>query len=90
MNLGITRLVAANFGLCAFAVAIVAGLAAGNPAERILAGALVAMIICHFLGLGLGAVAERIVADHLAVYRAAHPLGDSAQSTKEGNRDRRP
>lgn len=86
MNVGAPgRLIASGFGLAGFAVAIVAGLAAGNPSDRILTVALASMFVCHLVGLATGLIAERIVQDHMTRYREARPLdapggagGDSA------------
>lgn len=89
MNLGVTRLVAANFGLCAFAVAIVSGLATGNTPAHVLAAALFALFICHFIGLAIGTIAERVVAEHITAYRDAHPVPEAAQSTNDSKRNRR-
>jgi tetrahydromethanopterin S-methyltransferase subunit C len=65
VNLGVSRFVASTFGLCAFVVAIVAGLAVDNPASQTLIAALVALLVCNLLGWCIGVLAERIVADHL-------------------------
>lgn len=89
MNLGVSRLVAATYGLCAFAVAIIAGLAAENPPGRILATGLVALIICNLIGLAIGAIAERTVADHLSAYRTARPVGDHGGPANPTRRDSR-
>ena len=47
-----------SFALAAFAVAIVAGLASGNPAASVLLRALIAMLICYPVGLAVGFVAQ--------------------------------
>jgi putative Mn2+ efflux pump MntP len=74
-SLGIaTKVIAASMALSAFAVAIVAGLAAGNPARSVLFNAVVSMIVCQILGLFIGAFAERAIADHMKAYKAAHPI----------------
>lgn len=81
-SLGIaTKVIAASLALSAFAVAIVAGLAAGNPARTVLFNAVVAMILCQILGLVIGALAERAISDHLAAYKAAHPIPGARGAT---------
>ena len=50
-----------SFALAAFAVAIVAGLASGNPAASVLLRALLAMLICYPVGMTVGLIAQRIV-----------------------------
>lgn len=64
--------------LSAFAIAVVAGLAAGNPARTVLFHALVAMIVCQALGLIAGSVAERAVARHIASCRDERPPPECA------------
>ena len=65
------KVVASVFALSAFAVAIVAGLAAGNTAPRVLGTAVIAMIVCHLAGLCIGAVGQRVVSEHLSKVRSA-------------------
>lgn len=60
-----TRVMAGSFGLTAFAVAVIAGLAAGNTASHILLQAIVSMLVCHVVGLILGGLAEHVVREHL-------------------------
>jgi hypothetical protein len=67
-------MIAAVFALTAFAVALLAGLAAGNGATRVLTAAVVSLFICHLVGLALGAIAERVVKEHVESYRAARPV----------------
>src|SRR5690606_20690399 len=72
---GITsKLIATVFGLCGFAVAILAGLGAGNSAPQVLGTALVCMVVCQLTGLAAGAVGERVVNEHLDTYRKKNPL----------------
>jgi putative Mn2+ efflux pump MntP len=74
-SLGIAnKVIAASLALSAFAVAVVAGLAAGNPPRSILFSAVVSMIACQILGLFIGSLAERAIADHLAAHKAANPI----------------
>jgi hypothetical protein len=48
-------------GLAGFAVAILSGLAADNPASVILTRALVAMVVCYAVGVFVGMLASRAV-----------------------------
>jgi putative Mn2+ efflux pump MntP len=101
VNLGLSRLIAASFGLCAFVVAIISGLAVENPAGQTLTTALVVMIVCNLVGLGIGVVAERVVSDHVsalttpvssATSTSPAPGGqgdDAALSTIQPNRQRK-
>lgn len=59
------KVIASAFALSAFAVAIIAGLSAGNSTVRILGTALVSMVVCHAAGLAIGAVGQRVVNEHL-------------------------
>lgn len=52
------KLIAACLGLTGFAMAIVAGLAAGNAATAVLRHSLIAMVACYGAGLVVGAVAR--------------------------------
>lgn len=51
--------------MAAFAVAILAGLAAGNAPASILLRALIAMVACYPVGLMIGLVCQRVVTDHI-------------------------
>lgn len=61
----ISRVMAASFALCAFAVAIIAGMAAGLGPGAILGRALVAMIICYPVGYLAGMVCQKVVDEHI-------------------------
>ncbi len=58
------RLSGAALGLLAFSVAIVQGLAAGNPAEVVLGRAIWALVLFCVLGLVVGYVAQRVLDEH--------------------------
>lgn len=68
-----TRLTAACLGMSAFALAVLAGLAADNPVDVILMRAIIASLVCHMLGWAIGAVAERAVNDRVEQYVREHP-----------------
>jgi predicted lipid-binding transport protein (Tim44 family) len=61
MERQLPRLVSASFGLAAFAVAIVAGLVAGNSAEAILVRAIVALACAAVAGFAIGLVCGHLV-----------------------------
>lgn len=60
------KVIASIFALAAFAVAIVAGLAAQNSAARVLGTAVAAMVVCHVVGLCIGAIGESVLTEHLS------------------------
>lgn len=76
------RLVATVMALAAFAVAVIAGLSAGNPATLVLGRALACMIVCQAVGTAVGSIGERVVREHLesrnvpapAVHAGARPV----------------
>ena len=75
MHFGVTtKLIAATFALCGFAVAVLAGLSAGNSAARVLATALVSMVACQCAGLIVGCIGERVVSEHMETYRRANSI----------------
>lgn len=73
-----TKVVGACAGLTGFAVALIAGLAADNPAEDVLFRALVAMLACQIVGGLAGWVCERVVRDAIREYQSAHPVNNSS------------
>jgi hypothetical protein len=64
-----TRVVGVVVALSGFVIAIVAGLAVDNPADVILARALVCLALCLVVGLAAGSVCERVIADHVAAQK---------------------
>lgn len=79
-----TKVVAASCGLSGFAIGVVAGLAADNPAEVILGRSIIAMLICHLVGWIVGGILERIFRDGVKSYeneRLEREAGD--QSTDD-------
>lgn len=59
------KAISALFALSGFAIAIIAGLAAGNSASRTLFIAIIALLVCHIVGVIAGAILERTVREHL-------------------------
>lgn len=70
----LARTAGACLGLTGFAVAIIAGLAAGNSPARVLFAAIVSMLVCQIVGLGLGWVLGRVAREHVEAYRRANPI----------------
>ena len=69
-----TKIIAAICGLSGFAVALIAGIAADNPADTVLTRAIVAMLVLHILGWIIGSVGERTVVEALAQYKKVNPI----------------
>lgn len=84
MNFGnAAKLIASAFALCGFAIAVIAGMAAGNDATHVLGTAVVCMVICQGAGFAAGAIGERVVGEHVARYREAHPVpGEEADGRR--------
>jgi putative Mn2+ efflux pump MntP len=80
---GPTRVIAASLGLSAFAIAIVAGLAADNPAQTILVRAMASLVACHIVGWCVGMVAERTALEAVAAYELER-LGTPAGAVPAG------
>ena len=74
-----TKVIGGCLALGAFAVAIVAGLAADNPADEILSRALIAMAVCYPVGVIIGVVAERAVDEHVRTHIKKNPLGGAPE-----------
>jgi hypothetical protein len=68
-------MIAAVLAHAGFAIACIAGLAAGADPVGVLWNALGAMAACLLVGLGLGLVADAVVREYVRAYRDAHPLG---------------
>ena len=64
------HVVAACFGLTAFAIAIVAGLASDTPANSVLSRSVIAMILCYPVGLVVGMICDRVIQSHLSTLQA--------------------
>jgi membrane protein implicated in regulation of membrane protease activity len=77
MSIVTGKVVAGCFALSAFAVAVLAGLAGGNPTAQILLRALVAMFVCYPVGLAVGTVFERVIRGHVDDRMAHASLADS-------------
>ncbi|MFQ5463622.1 MAG: hypothetical protein ACE5E5_13480 [Phycisphaerae bacterium] len=60
----IARYIASGLGLFAFAVAVFAGLLAGNAVAPTLSRGITALFLFCFIGYLLGLVAQRVVSEH--------------------------
>ena len=69
-----TKIIAASCALTAFAVGILSGLFAGNPADTILLRALLALIVGNLVGMFVGAIGERTIAEAVTTYQKNHPI----------------
>lgn len=68
-----TKVIAGSVGLTAFALAVIAGLAAGNTTPHILTRALVSMIVVYTIGMVLGLIGERTIHEHLKATLESQP-----------------
>ncbi len=75
-----SNVIAACFALAAFTVAVVAGMAGGNPAMSVLVRALIAMIGCYPIGLIIGLICARVMADHVQAHRDAASAAESPRT----------
>jgi hypothetical protein len=82
MVMTISRIIAACLALSAFAVSVIAGVAAGNDASLVLTRAMIAMILCYPVGFIVGIVCERVVEWHVAAHVVERPVphGDGVSS----------
>ena len=69
-----TRVISGTVALAGFLVAILAGLAAENPADVIIGRALLAMLACNLLGSVVGAITHWIGTQHVERYKRLTPI----------------
>ena len=69
-----SKVIAFIFALTAFAVAIVAGMFGGDPAESVLARALIVLVVCHLVGAALGSTVNHVLNEFLKKYETDHPV----------------
>ena len=80
-----SKMVATAMGLAAFAIAILAGLYAGNPTITILGNAVLCMVACHIVGLFIGSIGERVVREHVeSTYMATEGAGAGKPAPNRG------
>ena len=71
-----SRVIATATALCAFAIALLSGLASHNGTSTVLVRALISMALCYVLGHVLGACAESVVRRRVEAYKRDHPIPD--------------
>ncbi len=78
--------IAAVFGLTAFAVSVISGIASGLQGATVLGRAIIAMMVCYGVGLFVGRVGEHVAREHVEQYKAARPVAadPSAQTSRGG------
>lgn len=82
----VRRLSAGVMGLAGFAVAMLAGLQAGNETGRVIVAALVSMVACHIAGIVLGLLIERVVEEHKRTLNAPpEQSGGAVDVEKKGS-----
>lgn len=68
------RMASAIVALTAFALAVVVGIAAGNPGDQVLFRAIVCMFVGQIVGWGAGTAAEIALREHIRTFRDARPV----------------
>lgn len=87
----LSKVMAGCIALAAFAVAIVAGLAAENSAGLVLGRALMAMIFCYPVGFIIGMVCDHVINLHMQhVQQAVHVDEPSSEVQKSDLDDEDP
>jgi len=76
------RRIAGSLSLLAFAICLVAGLAAKNSTATILANALLAMGVTFVVGLVVGAMAQKMLDENVAAEAAKASPASPAAATK--------
>jgi hypothetical protein len=61
-----SKVIAACFGLSALAVAIIAGMAAGNGIGEVLMRAMFAAIVCYPVGVVVGMICAHVISEQIA------------------------
>jgi len=77
MNGSPTQVVAGCFALCAFAVAILSGLGAGNDAATVLLRAILSMAGCYVVGSVVGLLCSMAIRSRRVPSDVESPGGDS-------------
>lgn len=80
-----TRVIAACCALAGFAIAIIVGLAAENPADVVLVRALVALVACKLLGWIIGSIGEWTVRSSIAAATSAQSVNTSSPTSQSSN-----
>ncbi len=75
------KVIACGFALLGFALAVISGLLAGNPATMVLGRALIVLMVCNMLGHAAGTILFRVVDEHVHAYEAARPVPEVSLTT---------
>jgi hypothetical protein len=67
------NVIAGCFGLSAFAVAVLAGLAVGNSADVVLLRAIIVIVASYPIGWAAGAVCVHVINARLNAHKMMHP-----------------
>ena len=81
------RTISAAFGLTAFLIAVLAGLAASNPAVDVVLTALVCAVIGRIIGTLGGMVLAHVVQQHLDHYKLVNPIPTLLTADELGNEE---
>lgn len=81
----VSKVMAGCLALAAFAIAIVAGIAAGNAPAQILVRALMAMILCYPVGLIIGVICQRVIDMHQPEQRESDDDKESDAENAQSN-----
>ena len=81
--LPVGRVVGAVAALSGFVVALIAGMAAGNPADTVILRALIAMFACALVGRAVGAAGFAAIRAHVEAYCETNPIPEPAPGPGE-------
>lgn len=76
-----TKTIATSLALTAFAIAVVAGLMASNPAAHVLKVAIFSMIVCHVVGVFVGMISEHAVSEYIVQAKRTNPVPNVVKET---------
>jgi len=79
------RVVGAISGLSGFAVAVIAGMSAGNGVASVLATAIAGLFVCQLIGFAVGLAAERALTEQVEFMRSAASGAAARESRVEAD-----
>lgn len=79
------QVIAASLALTAYAIALVSGIASGNPGSIVMVKGLLVLVGAYIVGLGVGACAEQVVREHLDDHRRTNPVPDLKTLEREAS-----
>lgn len=82
------QVIACCLALSAHAVAIVAGLGAGNDPTTVLARALIALLAGYAIGQIIAGALTHVAREHVARYQGSHPIPDLERIENAARRER--